>query len=144
MLSLILVAMLFGHLLWEYTLLHLFTSIVLHGSLHVSWDKNCTWRTVLMWQWMWQSRGSHWFVCRNWCYPFNNVQSHGKVVVNTAERQCHQSPSNTAPMSGFVDFMCRYNIHLCTLYIICVENNSLWGTEMFVFFFLNVLSYCLF
>lgn len=31
-LSLILVAMLFGHLLWEYTLLHLCTSILLHGS----------------------------------------------------------------------------------------------------------------
>jgi len=53
-LSLILVAMFFGRLLWEYTLLHLFTSIVLHGSfihgkftaskvcLHVCWDKNCT------------------------------------------------------------------------------------------------------
>lgn len=145
--SLILVAMPFGHLLWEYILLHLFISIVLHGSsvhgkftaskvcLHVCWDKNCTQRAVIMCHWLWQSRDIHWFVCSNWCYPCNMVQSHGNVVVNTAERQCHQSPSSTAPMRGFVDSVCRYNIHLCTLYIICVENNSLWGIEIFAFFF---------
>jgi hypothetical protein len=74
------------------------------------------------------------------------MQSHGNMGVNTAERQYHQPPSGSASMSGFVDSVCRHNIHLYTLYIICVENNSLRSMKMFVFFseyfeLLLILSY---
>lgn len=99
-----------------------------------------------MWHWMWQSRDSHWFVCSNWCLLLNNVQSRGNMGVNIVERQYHQPSSRNAPLSGFVDSVYRYNVHLYTLYIICMENNSLCSMKIFVFFsecfkLLLILSY---